>query len=235
MDKIFTSPLFGLVLSMGVYVLMTKVQKILKSDLFNPLLMSSIFIIAFLMIFNISYESYNIGGQFISALIGPATVALAIPLYMNLGMLAIYKRVILVSISAGVLAHAITIGVLASVLKLSPQMIATVIPKSVTTAIAADVAVSLGGISTLTVCIVIITGIFGAALAPLLNKIFRIDSPIAQGLALGTAAHAVGTSKAIEMGKEQGIMSTLALILTGIFTVIISPITKIIIFGLLGI
>ncbi|QIK70737.1 LrgB family protein [Erysipelothrix sp. HDW6C] len=229
MEKVLINPLFGLVLTALVYTLTSMLQRKTQSDLLNPLLMASITIIAILIIFNIPYETFNAGGKFITALIGPATVALAIPLYQNIAILKKHWKVVLLSILAGVIAHALIIGILAFVLSLDSTMIATLIPKSVTTAIAADVAESLGGITTLTVSIVIITGIFGAAFAPIVNKLCKIKDPIAQGLALGTAAHAVGTSKAVEMGETQGIMSTLALVVTGIATVLLSPITQIII------
>ncbi|CAM2856864.1 LrgB family protein [Erysipelothrix tonsillarum] len=225
MDVLLNSPLFGLVLTFGVYLGAQKLQRKFKSPLLNPLLITAITIIGFLTLFKIDYESYNQGGKFLTALIGPATVALAIPLYNNMDLLKKYKKLVVISTLTGVLVHAICILILSLVLHLDTRMIATIIPKSVTTAIAADVSTSLGGMTTLTICIVIVTGILGAALAPILNKIFRIQNPLAQGLALGTSAHAVGTSKAIEMGELQGTMATLALIITGLVTVAISPLT----------
>ncbi len=225
MEFFITNPMFGICLSLAIYLAAVKFQKTLKSDLLNPLLVASIVIILILMLSDVSYDNFFIGGRFISMLIGPATVALAIPLYQNLELLKKHAKTILISISSGVIAHALCIGLFAVFFKLNPEMIATYIPKSVTTAIAADVSSNLGGIRTLTICIVIVTGIFGAAIAPLINKIFKIHNPMAQGLALGVSAHAVGTSKAIELGPLQGTMSALALIVTGLITVILSPIT----------
>ncbi|MCG4437280.1 LrgB family protein [Erysipelothrix rhusiopathiae] len=225
MNSLYSSPLFGLVITFGVYLGSQQLQRKFKSPLLNPLLITSLTIIIFLTVLGIDYESYNQGGKFLTALIGPATVALAIPLYNNLDLLKKYKRLVLISTLTGVIVHALCILVLSLVLNLDSKMIATVIPKSVTTAIAADVAFSLGGIKTLTICIVIVTGILGAALAPIINKRFHISNPLAQGLSLGTAAHAVGTSKAIEMGELQGTMATLSLILTGLVTVALSPLT----------
>lgn len=225
MDTFINTPMFGICLSLLVYLAATKLQKKLRSDLLNPLLIASIVIIAILMLTNISYETFSIGGNFIGMLIGPATVALAIPLYQNLHLLKKHRNTIILSISTGVIAHALCITAFTFIFKLNPEMIATYLPKSVTTAIAADISASLGGIKTLTTCIVIVTGILGAAVAPILNRIFKIHNPMAQGLALGVSAHAVGTSKAIELSPLQGTMSALALIVTGLVTVVLSPIT----------
>ncbi len=232
LSLIVSNPLFGVVLTLGVYFSAQKLQEKTNFALLNPLLISSIFIIILLSVTNIDYDSFNKGGSFLTMLIGPATVALAIPLYKNLDLLKKHYRVILVSTLSGVIAHAILIGLFTFILNLSPEMIATMIPKSVTTAIAIDISNQLGGITTLTISVVIVTGILGAALAPILNKFFKINSPIAQGLALGTSAHAVGTSKAVEMGEMEGTMSSLALIITGITTVLLAPVTQAIIHSL---
>lgn len=232
LNLIVSNPLFGVVLTLGVYFAAQKLQEKTNFALLNPLLISSIFIIILLSVTNIDYDSFNKGGSFLTMLIGPATVALAIPLYKNLDLLKKHYRVILVSTLSGVIAHAILIGLFTFILNLSPEMIATMIPKSVTTAIAIDISNQLGGITTLTISVVIVTGILGAALAPILNKFFKINNPIAQGLALGTSAHAVGTSKAVEMGEMEGTMSSLALIITGITTVLLAPVTQAIIHSL---
>lgn len=234
MEGIISSPLFGIVLSLFVYLSVAKLRDRLKSDLLNPLLWASIIIIAFLMVTKIPYDSYNIGGKFIASLIGPATVALAIPLYKNLDLVKKHSRLLLISILSGVLAHALVLVALILILKLDLQMSATLLPKSVTIAIAKDIADGLGGMTTITISTVIITGIVGAVLAPYLNKLFKLDDPMAQGLALGTAAHAVGTSKAVEMGELQGTMSSLALIITGLMTVVVSPITHAIVKMIIG-
>lgn len=222
-------PLFGILFTIFMFQIALRIQAKFKSPLLNPLLVSSILIIVLLLILDIPYTSFKTGGDIIGMLIGPATVALAIPLYENLHILKKHARLIIISILSGTLAHAITIAILALVLKFDSTMLATFIPKSVTTAIAVDIASSLGGISTLTICIVVITGIIGATFAPILNKLFKFTSPFAQGIALGVSAHAVGTSKAIELGGLQGTLSSLSLIVTGIVTVAISPVTFMII------
>ncbi len=218
-------PLFGILLTIFMFQLALKIQAKFKSPLLNPLLVSSILIIALLLVLDIPYSNFETGGSIIGMLIGPATVSLAIPLYENLHILKKHSRLIIISILSGTLAHAITIAILALLLNFDSTMLATFIPKSVTTAIAVEISSSLGGIGTLTVCIVVITGIIGATFAPILNKLFKFTSPFAQGIALGVSAHAVGTSKAIELGSLQGTLSSLSLIVTGIITVAMSPIT----------
>lgn len=224
---------FSIIATIIIYWVMKKVQTKTQNDLLNPLLLSSVIIIVILILFKIPYETYNSGAQWISKLIGPATVALAIPLYQHIGLLKKHWRTILIAVVSGIIAHTITIVTLALILKLKLPLIASIIPKSVTTAIAADISKSLGGINAITVCIVIITGIFGAAIAPLLNRLFKINDPFAQGLALGSAAHAVGTAKAQEMGVTQGVMATLALIITGLLMIVSAPLTYNIIVSLL--
>lgn len=219
------NPLFGILLTIFMFQLALKIQAKFKSPLLNPLLISSIFIIILLISLNIPYTQFKTGGDIIGMLIGPATVSLAIPLYENLHILKKHARLITISIVSGTLAHAIIIAILALLLNFDSTMLATFIPKSVTTAIAVDISTALGGISTLTICIVVITGIIGATFAPILNKVFKFTSPFAQGIALGVSAHAVGTSKAIELGSLQGTLSSLSLIVTGILTVAMSPLT----------
>lgn len=229
-----TSALFGICLTLFIYQIASSLQKKTKSPLLNPLLISSLIIIALLLITKISFDDYFIGGKMISTLIAPATVSLAIPLYTHKKTLLKHSKVILIAILSGVIAHAVTLGVLAFVLNLEPSIIASLTPKSVTTAIAQDISISLNGIPIITVCIVILTGIIGAAISPILVKTFKLDDDIAIGLALGTSAHAVGTSKAIETNETQGTMSTLALILTGIITVFTAPLTYKLILLILG-
>lgn len=228
------SPLFGILLSIGLYAVFVKIQKKTKSPFLNPLILASIVIIVILKVTGISYNDYAIGGNFISMLIGPATVALAIPLYQHFDAFKRNIKVILISILTGSIAHAIMIALCALVFTFDKSLVASLVPKSVTTAIAVDISSSLGGMAPLTLSIVVLTGILGALLAPMLNKLFKFDDPITQGLSLGVSAHAVGTSKAVEMGEIQGVMSSLALVLTGVVTVILSPFSVTIILRLLG-
>ena len=218
------SPLFGITLSLLVYVIMQKIQIKTKISILNPLLFSGIAIILILMTFKIPFEQFNEGGKLITALIGPATVSLAIPLYKNLDLLKKKIKTISIGILTSVGIHAITIVFLSILLSLNEQMAISLIPKSITTPFAKDLSETLGGIPAITISVVIVTGIFGAAISPFLNKTFNIKNTMAKGLALGSSAHAVGTSKAVENSEEEGAFSSIALILTGLLTVLSAPI-----------
>ena len=215
--------LWTITLTLVVYLMFFYIQKKTKLMILNPLFFTSVFIIICLVIFKIDYNVYKEGSSFITFLIGPATVSLAIPLYEKLPLLKKHYKTILLTITTGVITHAIIIGLMAFVLNISHELIATFIPKSVTTPIAKEISLALGGIEELTIAIVIITGIFGSIIAPYIFKILKVENSIAIGLSLGISAHAIGTSKAIELGEEEASMSTLALILTGILTVVLSP------------
>lgn len=226
------NPLFGITLSLVVYIFFSKLQKMTKSDILNPLLFSGIAIIFILGIFEIDFETYNEGGKMVSMLIAPATVSLAIPLYNNINLIKKNLKVIVVSITTAVIVHALMLLALIVILKMDDQIAFSLIPKSITTAIASDVSSNIGGIKEITVASVIITGIIGAAASPLLNKLFKIKDDKAIGLALGTSAHAVGTAKAASTNEVQGSFSSLGLILTGLTTVLIAPFIVIIVASL---
>jgi predicted murein hydrolase (TIGR00659 family) len=215
--------IWSLTLTIGVYLLFYFIQQKYKLGFLNPLLFSSIFIIIFLIVTNIEYDTYKEGTRFISFLIAPATVSLAVPLYKNLYLVKKYYKVIISSILSGIIAHAIVLTLIFMLFSSSHEMVATFIPKSITTAIAIDVSKSLGGIENLTVAVVIVTGILGAAIAPITAKLLKIENNIAIGLALGTSAHALGTAKAMDFGEDAVSMSSLSLILTGIVTALIAP------------
>lgn len=218
------SPLFGISLSLIVYIFFSKLQKVTKSDFLNPLLLSGIFIIVILSVFNVDYETYNEGGKMISMLIAPATVSLAIPLYNNIDLIKKNAKVIIVAILTAVIVHAILLVIMFLGMNVNEQIALSLIPKSITTAIASDVSTNIGGIKEITVASVIITGIIGAALSPIINKILKVKDDKVIGLALGTSAHAVGTAKAASTNEVQGSFSSLGLILTGLVTVIVAPI-----------
>ncbi len=210
-------------LTLGIYLVFLALQNRFKITLLNPLLLSSIIIIIFLLLTKLPYETFENGTSFITFLIGPATVSLALPLYEKLPVLKKHWKIISSVIGIGVLVHALTILVIVFFLKSSDVMIATFIPKSVTTAIAKDISVGLGGIKQLTIVIVVLTGVLGVVVAPYVFKLLGITDPIAKGLSLGSAAHAVGTTKAVEYGEVEASMATLSLIITGILTVVFAP------------
>lgn len=225
MDSIVqSSAYFGFFITLFGYWVSTQIAKRMRSTLCNPLLLTIIFIIAFLKLADISYASYDNGAKYINYFLTPSTVCLAVPLYRQLKLLKEYAGAILISIISGTVACAIMIFGLAKLFLLENSIYASLVPKSITTAIALGMSEELGGLSAVTVMAVFVTGILGAVIANTVFKIFKIEDPVAQGLAMGTAAHAIGTSKALELGEIQAAMSSLAIAVTGILTVIMGPI-----------
>lgn len=225
MDSIVqSSAYFGFFITLFGYWVSTQIAKRMRSTFCNPLLLTIIFIIAFLKLADISYASYDNGAKYINYFLTPSTVCLAVPLYRQLKLLKEYAGAILISIMSGTVACAIMIFGLAKLFLLENSIYASLVPKSITTAIALGMSEELGGLSAVTVMAVFVTGILGAVIATTVFKIFKIEDPVAQGLAMGTAAHAIGTSKALELGEIQAAMSSLAIAVTGILTVIMGPI-----------
>lgn len=217
-------PLFGMFLTLITFVLFKKLSDKVKSSLLNPLVLSLMFIIVFLETFKIPYENYYNGAEIFNTMIIPATVALAIPLYKNFNLLKKYYKEILFSIGFSTLVLTSLLAVSMALLDVDKEILSSVLPKSVTTAIAVGVSEQIQGIQAITIIMVIICGNIGAVFGELIFDIFHIHHPIAQGISLGTTSHAVGTSKAIELGEIQGSMSGLAIIVTGLFTVGLAPI-----------
>ena len=211
---------FGMAVSLIAYGLGLFLKKKLKWAFLNPLLLSIIFVILFLQVFQIDYETYNETARYLSYLLTPATVCLAIPLYQQLMLLKENLLAVVLGIVSGVIASMGGIFVLALAFGLNHEQYVTLLPKSITTAIGMGVSEELGGIVTITVAVIIITGVLGNMIAELVFKLFRIQEPIAKGLALGTSAHAIGTSKALELGEIEGAMSSLSIAVAGILTVV---------------
>lgn len=211
---------FGAVISFLAYELGLILKKKFKMSLFNPLLIAIICVMGILTVFQIDYEQYEEGGKYISYLLTPATVCLAVPLYQQMGLLKKNLKAVLGGILSGVAASLVSVFLLAKLFGLSHEHYVTLLPKSITTAIGMGVSEELGGIVTITVAVIIITGVLGNMIAEIVYKIFKIDDPIAKGLALGTSAHAVGTAKAMELGEVEGAMSSLAIAVSGLITVI---------------
>ena len=190
----------------------------------NPLLIATIIVIAVLLLCDIDYETYNQGAQYITMFLTPATICLAVPLYRQIEVLKKNVAAIIVSILCGCIAHVLIIVGIANLFGVEDVLTISFLPKSVTTPIALGISNEIGGIQAVTAVGVCIAGILGAVIGPVIFKIFRITEPVAQGLGMGAPSHAVGTSKALEMGEIQGAMSSLAIVVTGILTVIIVPI-----------
>lgn len=222
MSELWTSPYFGIALSILAFWAGEKLQKKLKSPFCNPLLIAILIIVIILLVFHIPYDSYNEGGAIINMFLAPATACLAVSIYTKLQLLKENAIPILVGCTAGSLSSMGSVYVLCKLFGLDEAMTASLIPKSITTPIAVEVCQTHGGIVPVTVIAVIFTGILGSILAPYLIKLFRVKNPITAGLAIGACSHAVGTSKAIELGETEGAMSGLAIGVCGILTVIIS-------------
>ena len=224
MNELLSESLFfGMILSLIAYKIGFEVQKKWKKVFLNPLLIAIIVVIVFLLITGISYETYKYGAKYLSYFLTPVTVCLAVPLYKQMETLKKNMAAILISIMIGCVVHAGVLIAVTAVCKMDQQLLLSVMSKSVTTAIALGVTNEIGGIQGITVIGVMIAGISGAVVGPALLKIFHITEPVAQGLAMGSSAHAVGTSKAIELGETQAAMSSLAIVVTGILTVVIVP------------
>ncbi len=219
-EFLVSSVFFGAFISLLAYEIGLVIRKKLKLDIFNPLLISIALVILFLAVTGIPYEEYEAGGKYISYLLTPATVCLAVPLYEKLNLLKENWKAIFAGILAGVLTSLVGVLALSALFGLDHELYVTLLPKSITTAIGMGVSEELGGIVTITVAVILITGVLGNVFAELICRIFRITDPIAKGLAIGTASHAVGTSKAMEIGEVEGAMSSLAIAVAGILTVI---------------
>lgn len=226
LSDVLESPFLWISLTIGLYLLAAKLKdKWPKNPLFTPLVFAIAMLILILVFLDIPLETYKSGGQFLSLFVTPATVALAIKLEQNFVYLKKYYPAILTGIFSGVIFHTVMIYAFSMLFAFEEEMGATLIPKSITTAIAVGVSDSLGGIVSLTVAVVVFTGVIGAMIGPTVFKLFKITDPVAQGVALGSSSHAMGTAKAIELGDVQGAMSGLSIVVTGITVVILVPFT----------
>lgn len=209
----------GVTLSLLAYLLGVVLKKKFKCAIFNPLLISIVITIVVLVTAHVDYDVYNQGASYLSWFLTPATVCLAIPLYEQWKLLKKNIKAVLLGIIAGVLTSLGTVWVLAEIMGLSHKEYVTLLPKSITTAIGMGVSEELGGYVTITVAVIVVTGVLGNIFGELICKIFRITDPIARGLSIGSASHAIGTAKAMELGEIEGAMSSLAIVVAGIFTV----------------
>ena len=211
-NLILSSATVGIVISLLAYEIGLAAQRKWKLAVLNPLLISIALVIVFLVVFHVDYESYNMSAKYLSYLLTPATVSLAIPLYLQLDLLKKNIGAILGGVISGVIASLGTVLVMSVVFGLNHKEYVTMLPKSITTAIGMGVSIS--------VAVIIITGVLGNMSAEFICKLFRIKSPISRGLAIGTASHAVGTARAMELGEVEGAMSSLAIVVCGLCTVI---------------
>lgn len=215
---------FGAALTLLCFSIGLIVQKKFKLKILNPIIISMTMIIIILNITDISYEAYNNGAQLISIFLTPATVCLAVPLYEKLKLLKDNLLAVMGGIISGVAANLLTIWGVCVAFNLDKTVFATMAPKSITTAIGMVLSEETGGVVNITVAMIVITGNTGYLLAETIIRIFKIKSPVAKGIAIGSSAHVLGTSKAVELGDVEGAMSGLAVAVAGIVTVVVVPI-----------
>lgn len=219
-EFIQNSAFLGVVISLLAYWLGTFLKRKFKLAIFNPLLIAVLLTMGVLCILKIDYSVYESGTKYISYLLTPATVSLAIPLYEQIEVLKKNIKAIIAGVASGVMASLGTILALAVVFQVSHESYVTMLPKSITTAIGMGVSDELGGYVSITVALIVITGILGNVIAEPVLKLFRITEPVAKGIGLGSASHAIGTAKAMELGEVEGAMSSLSIVIAGILTVV---------------
>jgi len=222
MSEVYASPFFGIFLSILAFEIGVWINKKTKSAVANPLLIAVILCILVIRIFRIPLESYYVGGDLITVFLGPATAVLALSVYSQFALLKKYFLPILIGTITGSLVSVSSAYLLCKLFHLDDALTRSMLTKSVTTPFAIAISQNIGGIPSIAVAAVVMTGILGSVIAPLLIRLFRVKNPVAAGVAIGTSSHAVGTSKAIEIGEIEGAMSGIAIGMAGIVTVIIS-------------
>lgn len=215
-DSVF----FGVLISIAAYELGMFLKQKWKLAVLNPLLLSVLAVMGILTLLDIDYDLYYEGAKYISYLLTPATVCLAVPLYEKIELLRCYPAAIFGGILAGVLTSLVSIWVFALLFGFTHEQYVTLLPKSITTAIGMGISEELGGLVTITVAVIIITGVLGNIMAEFVLRLFHIEDPIAKGIAIGSASHAIGTVKAMELGEVEGAMSSLSIAVTGLLTVV---------------
>lgn len=222
MSEWVKSPYFGIMATILAYWVGVKVQKKTGLVICNSMLITVILLIGVLTVFQIPYESYFEGGNIINLMLGPITACLAVTIYRKRELLKQNLVPVLMGCLAGAVTSVVSVLIMSRLFGLDQTMTASLLPKSVTTPIAAAIAEDHGGIVSITVAAVVVTGILGNLIAPILIKVFRVKDPLAAGLGIGACSHAVGTAKAMEMGETEGAMSGLAIGVCGIMTAILA-------------
>ncbi len=223
MNSFFQNEIFIVAFTFLVYFGAQKIQKKTGWIILNPILISIVIIITFLSVFNIDYAHFEKGGKLIEFFLKPAIVALGVPLYQQLEKIKKQAVPILVSQLVGCVVGIVSVVLIAKLMGASREIIYSLAPKSVTTPIAIEISKTIRGIPALTASVVVVVGIFGAIFGYTIMKWTKVKNPMAQSLSMGTAAHAVGTSKSMEISPAFGAMSSIGLIVNGIFTAILTP------------
>ncbi len=225
MIEFLSNPYFLIALTFGVYLLSQRLQRRFGLSLMNPILISVVVLVGFLMASGVEYEAYYEGGKYIEFWLKPAVVALGVPLYRQLRVIRKQLMPLLLAELAGCVAGLVSVVGIAELLGASKEVVMSLAPKAVTTPIAMEISSTLGGNVSLTAAVVVCTGIFGSIAGFNMVKLSRIRSSMAGGLSIGTASHAVGTAAAIERGGQRyGAFSSLGLTLNGLFTALLAPI-----------
>ena len=221
-NMISISSFFGVALSLFAYMIGLALQKKFKKGIFNPLLISILLVIAALLITGIDYRSYNVSASYLGYLLTPTTICLAIPLYRRLDQLKKNFWAIIGGITAGAVTSMGSVFLLCLAFGLDHTMYATLLPKSITTAIGMGISEEFGGVVTITVAVIILTGVLGNIICQAVCKLAGITDPVAKGIAIGSSSHAIGTTKAMEIGETEGAMSSLSIAVSGIVTVLLA-------------
>lgn len=223
-DFLSESVYFGVVISILAYEAGVFLKRKLKWTICNPLLIAIVAVVVILLAFGIPYESYNAGAKYLGYLLTPATVCLAIPLYEQVELLKKYPAAIAAGLVCGVVTSGLCVFAMSLLFGLDHAAYVTLLPKSITTAIGMGISEELGGYVTITVAVIIITGVLGNILAETVCRIFKIEEPVAKGIAIGTSSHALGTARAMEIGEVEGAMSSLSVAVAGLLTVVAAPV-----------
>lgn len=217
------SAFFGIFITLLGYYLGILLKERFKLGIFNPIIVATVFVIISLLMLDIDYEIYENSARHLSFLITPATICLAVPLYRQLDIIRKNGRAIAIGITAAVASSMLSILLLSQLFNFRRELFLTLLPKATTSPIAMGISEELGGITPLTVVAVILAGNIGNLLAVPLSRLFKLEEPVAKGIAIGSSSHVVGTVKAFEMGETEGAISSLSIILAGLMTVIVAP------------
>lgn len=219
-ELVINSSTIGIVISLLGYGIGITLKRRFRLGIFNPLLISIIFVISVLLLLDIDYDSYHLSAQYLSYLLTPATVCLSIPLYQQIRLLKEHMLAIILGITSGVFSSLCSIWMFSVLFRFTHEQYVTLLPKSITTAIGMGISEEFGGYVSVTVAVIIITGVLGNMCAETICKVAKITNPVAKGIAIGTSSHAIGTTKAMEMGEIEGAMSSLSIVISGIVTLL---------------
>ncbi|GFH40790.1 LrgB family protein [Lactococcus insecticola] len=224
MSQVFANPLFGLTVSILAYFIAALIHRKWTNPATTPLLLAVLMIIIFLKLTGISYKDYYVGGSYLNTLIVPSTVALGIPLFQAFKLMKFHARSIITGVVVGAIVNTTLTALLAKAFGMNFFLAISLFPKSVTTAMAIGITGKMAGMTTITLVVVVATGILTSVIGPVLLDLFGIKDKVAKGVALGGTGHAIGTGAAMQLGQIEGAMAGLSIGVTGIVYVIVSPI-----------